>query len=179
MESTKVKGLSRQREWQPEPTTDRTRESLFNILENIMEFEDIRVLDLFAGTGALGLEAVSRGAGFALFVEEANSPRAAIRENMENLQLQGIAKVFRRDATKLGPIGKMKQFDIVFADPPYGKSLGEKAAQAVKASGWLVAGGIFVLEEATRTFPDAIEGYKLLDQRKYGDSTIGLFEVEL
>ena len=161
------------------PTTDRTRESLFNILENKMDFQDIRVLDLFAGTGALGLEAVSRGAGFVLFVEEANSPRAAIRENVENLQLQGVTKIFRRDATKLGPIGNMKPFDLVFADPPYGKGLGEKAAQVIKNSGWLPVGGTFVLEEATRSFPDTIEGFKLLDQRKYGDSTIGLFEVEL
>lgn len=159
------------------PTTDRTRESLFNILENRIEFEGLRVLDLFAGSGALGLEAMSRGAEWCLFVDEGSSPRASIRQNVEALQLTGNTKIFRRDATKLGNVGKFTPFDLVFADPPYGKGLGERAAKSLLAQGWLSPQAIFVLEEAKDAYPDAIRGFECLDRRSYGDSTIGLFEV--
>jgi len=158
------------------PTTDRTRESLFNILSNRIEFEEKRVIDLFAGTGALGFEALSRGADFALFIEEANAARAAIRTNIENLSVLGNTKVFRRDATKLGVIGTMKPFDLAFMDPPYGKGFGEKAAKALLQGNWLNEKAILVLEEASDAFPENLLGFALLDQRKYGDSTIGLFE---
>lgn len=158
------------------PTTDRTRESLFNILQNRIEFEGIRVIDLFAGTGALGFEALSRGAEFGLFVEEANPARAAIRTNIENLSLLGNTKVFRRDATRLGPIGTMKPFDLAFLDPPYAKGLGKKAAKSLRDGNWLNENAILVLEEATDAFPEELAGYTLSDLRKYGLSTIGLFE---
>ncbi len=158
------------------PTTDRTRESLFNILTHKIEFDGIRVIDLFAGTGALGLEALSRGAGFSLFIEEANSARAAIRTNVEKLAVMGNTKIFRRDATKLGSIGKMPQFDIAFMDPPYGKGLGEKCAKSLLLGNWLKQNALIVLEEASEAFPEVLNGYELLDLRKYGESTIGLFE---
>lgn len=158
------------------PTTDRTRESLFNILSNRMEFEEMRVIDLFAGTGALGLEALSRGAGFALFVEEANAARAAIRTNIEALSVMGNTKIFRRDATRLGTIGTMKPFDLAFMDPPYGKGLGERAAKALVSGNWLSENAILVMEEASNAFPEALPDFKLIDLRKYGESTIGLFE---
>ena len=158
------------------PTTDRTRESLFNILSNKVELDGLRVLDLFAGTGALGLEAISRGAGFSLFIEMASPARAAIRQNIEALQVVGNTKIFRRDAIKLGAIGTMKPFDLVFADPPYGKGLGEKAAASLLEGGWLAKEAVFILEEASENFPASLKGFQLMDQRKFGETTIGLFE---
>src|SRR5436309_15762510 len=105
------------------PTADRLREALFNIL--VHRYADpvtgARVLDLFAGTGALGLEALSRGATFALFIDNAAEARALIRANVEALGLGGIARIFRRDARKLGGAHPLAPFGLVFADPPYGK----------------------------------------------------------
>ena len=121
------------------PTTDRMRESLFNILEHRYDdpVEGARVLDLFSGTGALGLEALSRGARFVLFVEEAVEARGLIRQNLEALGLTGLAKIYRRDATRIGRCAPMAPFDLVFADPPYRKGLGEKALAAAREGGWL------------------------------------------
>lgn len=160
------------------PTTDRTRESLFNILVNKIDLQDCRVLDLFAGTGALGLEAISRGAGFCLFVEDANAARGAIRGNVEALGLNGHTKIFKRDATKLGTPGTMKPFDLIFADPPYVRSLGEKTAKALLEGGWCNPDALFVLEEATQSFPDSLSGFELDDKRTYGDTTIGFFRLD-
>src|SRR6476646_9244747 len=112
------------------PTSDRVRQALFNVLEHgapHLDFEDLRVLDLFAGTGALGLEALSRGARFCLFVEERAEARAAIRRNVEALALTGITKIWRRDATKLGDLGALAPFDLVYLDPPYGRGLAEQS----------------------------------------------------
>jgi 16S rRNA (guanine966-N2)-methyltransferase len=108
------------------PTSDRLRESLFNILAHSYELPalETRVLDLFAGTGALGIEAISRGAGQAVFVETGVEGRGLIRENMEALGLNGIARILRRDAIDLGPAGTIAPFDLVFLDPPYGKGVG-------------------------------------------------------
>lgn len=159
------------------PTTDRTRESLFNILTHKLDFDASRTLDLFAGTGALGLEAISRGSGFCLFIEEGNAARAAIRTNIENLQLTGQTKVFRRDATRLGAIGNIQPFNLVFADPPYDKGYGEKAARSLIEGKWLNEDALFILEEATQSFPQALKGYELEDKRPYGDTTIGLFRL--
>ena len=110
-------------------TADRLRESVFNILVHAYgnPVEGARVLDLFAGTGALGIEAVSRGASFALFVDNGAEARALLRNNVEALALGGVTKVFRRDATNLGPAHPVEPFSIAFLDPPYGKGLGEKA----------------------------------------------------
>src|SRR5947208_13928576 len=111
------------------PTADRLRESLFNILTHAYgdPVSDARVLDLFAGTGALGIEAVSRGAAFALFVDTGAEARALLRNNVESLGLGGVTKVYRRDAANLGPAHPMEPFSLVFLDPPHGKGLAEKA----------------------------------------------------
>jgi len=132
------------------PTSDRVRQALFNVLEHgpaRFEFEGARVLDLFAGTGALALEALSRGARYAVFIEEDAAARAAIRRNVEALSLTGVTKIWRRDATRLGEAGTLQPFELVFCDPPYGKGLGERALAAAATGGWLAKGAIAVLEE--------------------------------
>ena len=157
------------------PTSDRVRESLFNILgHGIQGFSLVgaRVIDLFAGTGALGIEAVSRGAAYCLFVEEAPEARALIRTNVENLGLMGETRIFRRDATDLGPAGNMEPYDLAFLDPPYGKGLGEKALAGLAQGNWLKPGAVCLLEDrpgTTLTFPS---GYTVLDTRVYGDTEI-------
>src|SRR5436305_11748222 len=129
------------------PTADRLRESLFNILIHAYgdPIEGARVLDLFAGTGALGIEAVSRGAGFALFVDNGAEARALLRNNIEALGLGGVTKVYRRDATNLGPAHPMEPFTLAFLDPPYGNGLAEKALASLRDGGWLTAGGLPVV----------------------------------
>jgi 16S rRNA (guanine966-N2)-methyltransferase len=157
------------------PTSDRARESLFNILLHGVEgfeIEGARVLDLFAGTGALGLEALSRGAAYCLFVEDNADARGIIRENIEALGLTGASKLWRRDATKLGPAAPMQPFQLLFADPPYGKGLGDLALKAAADGGWLSAGGICVLEERADVQPVIPEAYALLDRRVYGDTAL-------
>lgn len=160
------------------PTTDRTRETLFNILQHRDEvtLDGARVLDLFAGTGALGLEAMSRGARFGLFIEEGTQGRSLIRQNVEALGLTGRTKLFRRDATKLGNAGQVLPFDLVFADPPYGKGLGPLAAQALVQGGWLVPSAVLVLEENAADLPEELDGFDSLDRRTMGDTAIGLFQ---
>ena len=157
------------------PTSDRVRQALFNVLEHgapRVEFERCRVLDLFAGSGALGIEALSRGAKFALFIEDSADARAAIRRNVETLKLTGISKIFRRDATTLGPAQTLQPFDLIFCDPPYGKGLGEKALQSSVEGGWVAEDAIAVLEERAGLeirLPDAFE---IIDKRDYGDTQI-------
>src|SRR6184192_3667200 len=114
------------------PTADRLRESVFNILIHAYDnpIEGARVLDLFAGTGALGIEALSRGAAFALFVDDGAEARALLRQNVEALGLGGATRVFRRDATRLGAAHPVEPFSLVFLDPPYGRAMGEKALAA-------------------------------------------------
>jgi 16S rRNA (guanine966-N2)-methyltransferase len=157
------------------PTSDRTRESVFNILSARLEFEGARVIDLFAGTGALGIEALSRGASFALFVDDSTEGRALIRANVETLGLQGVTKIFRRDATDLGRPGTMPPFDLAFADPPYGRSLGEKAASGLLDGGWLKPDALLVLEERTDSAPAQLAGFETLDRRAFGETTVGFF----
>ncbi|MFZ1814652.1 MAG: 16S rRNA (guanine(966)-N(2))-methyltransferase RsmD [Rhizobiaceae bacterium] len=159
------------------PTSDRTRESLFNILANRIDYDRLRVIDLFAGTGALGLEALSRGAASALFVENSAEGRALLRTNIEALQLSGVARMFRRDATDMGAPGTMEPFGLAFADPPYGKQLGEAAAASLLAGGWLVPGALLVLEERSDVLPATLPGYLSLDRRTFGDTSIGFFGV--
>lgn len=158
------------------PTTDRTRESLFNMLASRIEMAGLRIIDLFAGTGALGIEALSRGASFALFVDDSVEGRGLIRANVEALGLNGRTQIFRRDAARLGSVGTMKPFDLAFADPPYRKGLGEGAAAALATGGWLKAGALLVLEEARGHAPGALPGFALLDRREFGDSVLGFFE---
>ena len=156
------------------PTSDRLRENVFNVLAHTYPeaLDETRVLDLFAGSGALGLEALSRGARTCLFVEEAGAARAAIRTNVEALGLTGATKIFRRDATRLGPAGTIAPFDLVFTDPPYRKGLGEQALAAARDGGWLAPGALVLLEEDARTDVEAIEGLELVDRRKVGDSQV-------
>ncbi|HZV21725.1 MAG TPA: 16S rRNA (guanine(966)-N(2))-methyltransferase RsmD [Hyphomicrobiales bacterium] len=157
------------------PTSDRVREALFNVLSHgIEEFEieGIRVLDLFAGSGALGLEALSRGASYCLFVEESAIARAAIRENIERLGLTGATKVWRRDSTRLGPAAAMQPFQLLFADPPYGKGLGEKALCAASGGGWLSKGAVCVLEERATVEIEVPAAFALVDCRRYGDTAV-------
>ncbi|WP_019220636.1 16S rRNA (guanine(966)-N(2))-methyltransferase RsmD, partial [Bartonella senegalensis] len=129
------------------PTSDRTRESLFNILASREQqfWTNKRILDLFAGTGALGIEALSRGAKAAVFVENSVEGRGLIQKNLEALELQSIGRILRRDATKLGNIGTMLPFDVVFADPPYSHCLGERAFVQALQGGWVKADALFVL----------------------------------
>ncbi|PWE32643.1 16S rRNA (guanine(966)-N(2))-methyltransferase RsmD [Maritimibacter sp. 55A14] len=159
------------------PTSDRVRESIFNLMAGGGHGDPVtgaRVLDLFAGTGALGLEALSRGAAHVTFVDDGAKARALIRENIEKCQAQGAAKLWRRDATRLGE-NRGAPFDLVFLDPPYGRGLGETALAAARADGWLAPGALIVWEEgAAPTIPD---GFALLDQRRYGDTVITLLRA--
>jgi 16S rRNA (guanine966-N2)-methyltransferase len=157
------------------PTSDRVRQALFNVLEHgapRVDFEGCRVLDLFAGSGALGIEALSRGAKFALFIEDSADARAAIRRNVEALNLTGVSKIFRRDATNLGPAQTLQPFDLIFCDPPYGKGLGERALQSAVEGGWATEGAIAVLEERAGLEIHLPAAFEIIDIRDYGDTQI-------
>jgi len=156
------------------PTSDRLRESIFNILAHNYEgaVENARVIDLFAGTGALGLEAVSRGARFALFVDEGAEARALLRENVEALGLGGLTRIFRRDATKLGEAPAGEKFDLAFLDPPYGKGLAPRALASLLTGAWLKDGALCVIEEAAEESVELPQGLEQLDRRAYGDTQI-------
>ena len=154
------------------PTADRLREAVFNILVHAYDdpFQDARVLDLFAGTGALGIEAISRGAVFTLFVDNGAEARALLRNNVEALALGGVTKVYRRDATDLGPAHPMEPFSLVFLDPPYGKGLAEKAMTSLRGGGWLKSNALLVVEEAKAAGFAAPDGYEELERRVYDDT---------
>jgi 16S rRNA (guanine966-N2)-methyltransferase len=154
------------------PTSDRLRESLFNILAHAYgdPVSGARVLDLFAGTGALGLEALSRGAAFALFVDDGIEARALLRANVETLGAGGISRVFRRDATRLGPVHPLEPFTLAFADPPYGKGLAEKALLSARDGGWLVPEALVIVEESVSAVFAVPEGFAELERRAYDDT---------
>ena len=157
------------------PTSDRVRESLFNILAHGidgLEIEGARVLDLFAGTGALGVEALSRGAAYCLFVEDNADARGIIRENIEALGLTGASKLWRRDAARLGTAAPMQPFQLLFVDPPYGKGLGELALKAAADGGWLAPGAVCVLEERADVEPVIPAALAALERRVYGDTAL-------
>lgn len=154
------------------PTSDRVREAIFNLLINGPygnPVQDARVLDLFAGTGALGLEAVSRGAARVAFVDDGTAARALLRRNIELMRAMGVTDVWRRDATRMGP-NRGPAYDLVFLDPPYGKALGEAALASCVEGGWLAPGAMIVWEESSA--PILPDGFEQLDQRKYGDTII-------
>jgi 16S rRNA (guanine966-N2)-methyltransferase len=160
------------------PTSDRVREAIFNILAHGIEdftVEDARVLDLFAGTGALGLEALSRGARFCQFIDESAAARGLIRRNADELGLVGRCKIWRRDATRLGRAQPQPPFALVFADPPYNKGLGEKALASLVSGGWLAPGAIVVLEESSSAKIAPPAELSLLDRRLYGDTQVMFF----
>jgi 16S rRNA (guanine966-N2)-methyltransferase len=154
------------------PTADRLRESVFNILVHAYgnPVEGARVLDLFAGTGALGIEAISRGAAFTLFVDNGAEARALLRNNVEALGLGGVTKVFRRDATNLGPAHPLPPFSLAFLDPPYGKGLAEAALVSLRDGGWLKSGALLVVEEAKAAAFSAPDGFAELERRPYDDT---------
>lgn len=164
------------------PTSDRVREALFNVLTHgapEIAFQETRVLDLFSGSGALGLEALSRGARYCLFIEEDAEARGAIRRNVETLGLTGVTKIWRRDATRLGPVGTLSPFDLVFCDPPYGKGLGSNALSSAREGGWLAPGAVLVLEERAGEPPNWPQGLAEIDRRRYGDTEIAIARCEL
>ncbi|MBA4326310.1 MAG: 16S rRNA (guanine(966)-N(2))-methyltransferase RsmD [Rhodobacter sp.] len=158
------------------PTSDRVREAIFNLLINAHgnPVTGARVLDLFAGTGALGLEALSRGALQATFVDDGAKALALIRANIARMRAEGETRVIRQDARRLGP-NAGAGYGLVFLDPPYGKGLGEAALAAVLAGGWLSPGAMVVWEEGAA--PAVPEGFSVTDQRKYGDTVVTLLEA--
>ena len=159
------------------PTTDRVRESLFNVLThgNFPDIEGANVLDLFAGTGALGLEALSRGARHVQFVDDGNKANALIKQNIQNLGVRSETKMYRRNAPKLGE-NRGEPFEVIFLDPPYGKGLGEKALAACVDGGWIAAGALIVWEENTPV--KAPGGFTILDARNYGNTTITMLRFD-
>ena len=166
------------------PTSDRTRQAIFNILAHRdfgidFTLENVPVADLFAGTGALGIEALSRGARFCLFVDDNADSRALQRENVEALGLTGVTKIWRRDATDLGPIntGSGGPFGLIFLDPPYAKGLIVPALTSLRLGGWLTNNALLVAESGKGETVQA-EGFTLLDQRDYGDTAIAFLTPE-
>jgi 16S rRNA (guanine966-N2)-methyltransferase len=156
------------------PTADRLREALFNILMHAYgdPVTGARVLDLFAGTGALGIEAISRGAAFVQFVDDGIEARSLLRQNTEALGLGGTTRIFRRDATKLGPAHPMEPFSLVFLDPPYRKGLAEKALTSARDGGWIKPEALVIVEEAVDAKFAAPAGFEELERRDYDDTEL-------
>ena len=158
------------------PTSDRVRQAIFNVLEHRdlgQEFalRDARVIDLFAGTGALGIEALSRGAAYALFIDNTADGRAALRRNVEALNLTGVTKIWRRDARDLGR-NIQRAFDLAFLDPPYHRNLLQSALTSLHAGGWLHPHAVLVVEAAEDEVVVPTDHYQVLDQRRYGQTQI-------
>jgi 16S rRNA (guanine966-N2)-methyltransferase len=158
------------------PTSDKVRQAIFNVLEHRdlgTEFalEGARVIDLFAGTGALGIEAISRGGRYALFVDNSPASRAALHRNVETMGLTGISKIWRRDAAGLGRnTGEL--FDLAFLDPPYRQNLVVPALKSLREGDWLKADAIAVAETSDDEDIPSTDGYVLIDQRDYGETRI-------
>jgi 16S rRNA (guanine966-N2)-methyltransferase len=157
------------------PTSDRVRQALFDMLAHgaaAAPIEGARVLDLFAGTGALGFEALSRGAASCLFVDEGAEARGLIRETVDAFGLTGVTRVFRRDATVLGEAGKYGRFDLIFLDPPYGRGLGDRALVSALSGGWIAPRATLVLEERSDVSITIPGGLLELDRRTWGDTQV-------
>ena len=170
--------LAAPRDLSVRPTSDRTRQAIFNMLRHKdfdigFTLDGARVLDLFAGTGALGIEAISHGARWCLLVDDSAESRAIQRENVEALGLTGATRIWRRDATDLGPIGPSAggPFELVFLDPPYRKEMIPKALASLKDGGWLADKALLVAETDANEPLDA-PGYTLLDERDYGETRV-------
>lgn len=163
------------------PTADRLRESLFNILAHAYgdPVSDARVLDLFAGTGALALEALSRGAHFALLIDNAAEARALMRDNVTALGVGGAARIFRRDATALGEVYPIEPFGLAFLDPPYGQGLAERALASARAGGWLMPDALVVVEESADAGFAAPDGFAELERRRYDDTELIFLRASL
>jgi 16S rRNA (guanine966-N2)-methyltransferase len=162
------------------PTADRARQAIFNVLEHAAwspALEGARVIDLFAGSGALGIEALSRGAAFCLFVERAEPARAAIRANLAALGLEARARLDRRDAAALPARGVADApCDLAFLDPPYGEGLGEAALTRLAAGGWLAADAVAVLERGADDAAGAPAGFELIDERRWGAARVSFLK---
>ena len=159
------------------PTSDRVRENIFNLLLGGAfgdPLHDAQVLDLFAGTGALGLESLSRGAAHATFVDDGPKALSLIRQNIDLCRAQDRTLVLHRNATRLGK-SPQDPFNLVFLDPPYGKGLGEKALAGIDAGGWLAPNALIVLEEG-KALP-APNGFRCLDQRTYGATHLHILQA--
>lgn len=156
------------------PTADRLREALFNILMHAYgdPVSGARVLDLFAGTGALGLEALSRGAAFVLFVDDGAEARALIRQNVDTIGVGGVSRVFRRDASNLGAAHPVEPFSLVFVDPPYGKGLAETALTSAREGGWLTPEALVMVEDAAAPGFKTPSGYAEIERRRYDDTEV-------
>ncbi len=159
------------------PTSDRLREALFDILahRHVGSLEGARVVDLFAGSGALGIEALSRGASFVLFVDDGAEARALLRGNVEALALGGVTRIWRADAAKLGKAPSAPPFDLAFLDPPYDQNLAPPALAALVAGGWLAPDALVVVEENAKAALPAPPGLSLVDERVYGDTKLAFF----
>jgi 16S rRNA (guanine966-N2)-methyltransferase len=156
------------------PTADRLRESLFNVLAHAYDdrVQGARALDLFAGTGALGLEALSRGAAFALFVDHSTEARALLRENVTTLGLGGASRIFRRDATKLGLAHPLEPFTLAFLDPPYGQGLAEKALVSARDGRWFAPDALIVVEESAKANFATPAGFSEVERRRYDETEL-------
>jgi 16S rRNA (guanine966-N2)-methyltransferase len=164
------------------PTSDRARESIFNVLahaEWAPQLEGARVIDAFAGSGALGLEAISRGAAFCLFVETESAARGCIRDNIEAFQLFGITRIHRRSATDLGakPAGLGDPFDLVFLDPPYAYNLAPPALDQLIRGGWLAPNALAMAETSADEEAPIAPGWELLDERIYGAARVSFLRA--
>ena len=161
------------------PTSDRVREAIFNLLINGGHDDpvtDARVLDLFAGTGALALEALSRGAAEVCFVDNGAKACELIRTNVAKMRAEANTRLVRQDATRLGE-NPAKPYTLIFLDPPYAKALGETALAAATKGGWIAPGAMIVWEESTSPVPPP--GFAQVDQRRYGDTLVTLLRVAL
>jgi 16S rRNA (guanine966-N2)-methyltransferase len=156
------------------PSADRLREALFNTLVHRAgnPVDGANVIDLFAGTGALGLEALSRGAAYALFVDKGVEARALLRANVETLGVAGVTRIFRRDATRLGEAPAPGQFRLAFLDPPYGQDLAPFALRALRDGAWLAPGALVIIEESAEILLEAPEGFAFEQRRVYGDTQV-------
>lgn len=161
------------------PTADKVRQAIFNILNHNdfgtgFRLEGAQAVDLFAGTGAMGIEAVSRGASFCLFVDDSAESRALIRQNVETLHLTGITKIWRRDATKLGPraAGAGGPFGLAILDPPYRKELIAPTLASLREGSWLLPGAVVVAEAGEDERINDADGYSTFDERVYGDTRV-------
>ena len=156
------------------PTSDRLRETIFDILAHAypQTIQGAAVIDLFAGAGALGLEALSRGAARALFVDHGAEARALLRQNIETLGLGGVTRVFRRDAMRLGLAPKAERFGLAFLDPPYGHNFATPALAELARGGWLSPGALAIVEEAASAAVGLPEGFRKEETRRYGDTQV-------
>ena len=152
------------------PTSDRVRETVFNILAHSYDnpVAGARVIDLFAGTGAMAIEALSRGAAFALLVDQGAQACAIIRANFAALDLGGAARILRRDARKLGPAPEGESFSLAFLDPPYGKGLVPPTLKALRDGGWLGGGALAVIEERAGAEFALPDGFVSRGTRRFG-----------